>query len=627
MKRQTVLAFLLSCAFLLVSFNEDANGSPSSSFLGMTTHITRAVQWDNEFMLRNDIIQKLKDININFIHTDFLWRRIQPERGRFDWRVPDEVVRLCKKHGFQILGVLHSPPKWASPAHKHINEWKTFVARVVSRYGDDIKHWEIWNEPNVKRFWPQNVPASKFVPIVKEAYSTIKKIRPDAKIILAGLGDNKRAFPFWEVLFQKGVLDYCDGIAFHPYLAGDVKLLSYVRRLRDLLKKFSHPEKPLWITEFGVSARQYPFHPERSDIISKVIKASIEKMSDNRKNEIRLLVGRHQPVKDPYLDLNIFRPQLKKWDLPLTELKEKEIDTFLEKKPAVSVRKVIITSGYVFAEHLNLQLIDFIKNGGFLIIINGLPNSRNRGFKINRNYLQQLGVDLAYVGGEDKYTEVIADLAIDSNMGRSGLKGPIFNVIKPPKSGDLFYTSYLKAYRNGRYIGDVCGLYEFKRFNGGALLVFPIQLGSGQSYVYQANHLIKTALAFWALNGSYFFAFEFKDPYFHTQNKYFGVNEHDLFPKPAMKALAWLSGIVTHFRCKRFLTFHDGMFIELDDTNGKTKNFITWGKTGANRMKALRGFSSKEIIIESFKNPEKIWSKNFRQIDYDDVMLWKLKEP
>jgi beta-galactosidase len=41
------------------------------------------------------------------------WTRMQPEKGRFDWSLVDEVLELCARHG---LGVILGTPTYAAPA-------------------------------------------------------------------------------------------------------------------------------------------------------------------------------------------------------------------------------------------------------------------------------------------------------------------------------------------------------------------------------------------------------------------------------------------------------------------------------------------------------------------------------
>ena len=83
----------------------------------------------------------------------------------------DRSLALAEAHHANVLMTLGLTPRWASarpqeasgyaPGYaaepKDIEDWRIFVRTVATRYKGRIHAYEIWNEPNVKRFWTGSI--------------------------------------------------------------------------------------------------------------------------------------------------------------------------------------------------------------------------------------------------------------------------------------------------------------------------------------------------------------------------------------------------------------------------------------------------------------------------------------
>ena len=278
MKKKNIIGFcllsLLFCFYPGININGEV--ASSDSYLGMCAPMiqARGRKLDGEGVTRNTIIKLTNETGINFIRTAFKWGVVQPQKGEWNWEKYDALVESAKKHNTKLLAIVNSPPKWANPINEHLNDWKVFIKALVLRYGYFITDWEIWNEPNGKRYWPQDVPMTVFAEMVKDAGRIIKQNQPNARVVLGGMAGSKRAFNVWEGLFRDGVLDYCDAIAMHPYKFVGIKVIEYTNDLKKIVAKYTKRKLNYWITEFGlpfINKTTYSFTEEEYEQQSQTI--------------------------------------------------------------------------------------------------------------------------------------------------------------------------------------------------------------------------------------------------------------------------------------------------------------------------------------------------------------------
>ncbi|RTE10395.1 fibronectin type III domain-containing protein [Paenibacillus whitsoniae] len=157
---------------------------------------------------------------------------LEPSRGVFNWTAFDAHINKLQSYGMEMIGNIVFTPQWASPypedttiyiavpgyasyAPVDMNDWADFLEALVTRYGDRIKKWEIWNEPHLKGgsiFW--NDTPEKFVELLQSGYETIKSIQPDAEIWIGGMG-GYRYLPFYNELLRLGGDQYFDKLSLH----------------------------------------------------------------------------------------------------------------------------------------------------------------------------------------------------------------------------------------------------------------------------------------------------------------------------------------------------------------------------------------------------------------------------
>ena len=149
------------------------------------------------------------------------------------------------------------------------NPWARFVGAAVNRYkpggvaGTNIRHWEIWNEPDLCHFW-SGTP-QEFARLLKVAYIVIKWIDPEAYVVFGGLAHFENGQWLYDMLDAvkadslSGQNDgFFDAAGSHHYSLSYVGY-QYTRKVRNALDSRGWGDKPIWITESGVPVcNDYP---------------------------------------------------------------------------------------------------------------------------------------------------------------------------------------------------------------------------------------------------------------------------------------------------------------------------------------------------------------------------------
>lgn len=210
------------------------------------------------------------------LHDDglFAWWRIERERGRYDWRATDNVIRRARRNGLDILPRLGSMEfaardndkiagSWLRKAGEHTGVrtcgifqrilpppdcWEQFVYEFISRYKDEIQCCEIINEPNLF------LTPEQYTEYLKRAYRAAKKANPSCTVVgFCATGDlNGDLGRFLEECGRLGAFQYADAVSFHPYNAqlddAPVPAERQIREVAAIVHKY-RPGIPLWNSE------------------------------------------------------------------------------------------------------------------------------------------------------------------------------------------------------------------------------------------------------------------------------------------------------------------------------------------------------------------------------------------
>ncbi len=191
------------------------------------------------------------------------WKDLEPSKGRWDFSRLDALVALAQQHNTDVILPLALTPQWASqrpdepsaytpgaaapPAR--MQDWIDYVQAVASRYKGKIGYYEIWNEVNWTSTWT-GTPA-EIAALQRAAYSAIKNIDPNAKVISANLSSSG-GIPMLQQLLELGYANSADIIGYHFYVSPNQPeaIASLAAEVSSLLQHYG-VHKPIWNTETG----------------------------------------------------------------------------------------------------------------------------------------------------------------------------------------------------------------------------------------------------------------------------------------------------------------------------------------------------------------------------------------
>lgn len=213
----------------------------------------------------------LQDVGSRWVRLNVEWSATETSNNTYDsWMLNhyDRAVNVARAAGQRVLMLVSQSPKWASGSTdkqappQNPADYADFVRFLAARWAGKVEAWEVWNEPNIDRFWPTGPSAAKYTELLKAAYPAVKSGDPSAKVVFAGPSTND--YGFIEGAYDAGAKGYFDVMATHPYSCkspeavwqsnGRISQFSYLG-YREIRKSMlaRGDDKPIWFTEMGWS--------------------------------------------------------------------------------------------------------------------------------------------------------------------------------------------------------------------------------------------------------------------------------------------------------------------------------------------------------------------------------------
>jgi hypothetical protein len=245
----------LSIGALLWSTAAGAAGEPASPY-AVCAHLSRG----GEHEVAREELRLMRQAGIGWVRTDFDWSGVERRPGQWTFDHLDETVAWAEQEKIRILPILDYDVPWARPAYQHLDQWLEYVRRVVTRYKDRLRHWEVWNEPNLEGFWRDKPSPENYVKLLEATYREIKRIDPELVVLLGGTAGIP--WSYLKGVYQAGGREFFDVMNVHPYrypAAPEERSLSDdLARLRKLMAAHGDADKPIWITEIGWPTHEGP---------------------------------------------------------------------------------------------------------------------------------------------------------------------------------------------------------------------------------------------------------------------------------------------------------------------------------------------------------------------------------
>ncbi len=246
-------------------------------------------------------IQMAQDAGSRWDRFDFIWPNIEPANGSWNFDAYDTLVNDLDATGMNMVGILLWTPDWAATRggvgpsqadfHRRLpgwyavitptliaptslsasssppqglylswndpnNHWGDYVYHVVSHFGDRVKHWEMWNEPEWPYFWTGT--SADYAQLLKVGYQATKAACPDCTVLFGGLH-------YWmNTSYYRWVLSalssdssasqnnyFFDVMSVHLYSRSST-VYDEVNNIRDGMRAYGVGDHPIWLTETGV---------------------------------------------------------------------------------------------------------------------------------------------------------------------------------------------------------------------------------------------------------------------------------------------------------------------------------------------------------------------------------------
>ncbi len=221
-----------------------------------------------------------KDIGLTWFRDWSLkWPHVEPEQGKFDFTEPDHQISRVLDLGINILPLLPFPSSdWASTGPEpedgstypgirerathmpaDMDDFRNYVRTTVLRYRDQLKVWEILNEPIYTSY---ALPAAEgytvedYVTLLQAAYESVKGADPEA-LVIGGIAGHPGSLT--EEFIRAGGLKWVDAINLHAY-PGLQAPESFIEPLEKLNARMAAAGKrrPIWFTEGAYYADDDP---------------------------------------------------------------------------------------------------------------------------------------------------------------------------------------------------------------------------------------------------------------------------------------------------------------------------------------------------------------------------------
>jgi hypothetical protein len=233
-------------------------------------------------------LNRLDEGRVGTVRRLLYWPGVEPRPGQFNWAGMDKRVGDLASHGIALLPFIWGSPRYIA-RHPNIPPvgsarkqrlWRNFLAALANRYGTNgtywtspnlyrrqhpgkpplpIRAWQIWNEPNLKKFFAPGPSVDRYAHLVRSAHTGVHSADPQAKVILAGMSGrghpSDRAFlnRFYHAHLIKRSFD---AVAVNPYASQVSQVGRKVRRIRRVMKRHGDGKSALWITEIGWGSHQ-----------------------------------------------------------------------------------------------------------------------------------------------------------------------------------------------------------------------------------------------------------------------------------------------------------------------------------------------------------------------------------
>lgn len=256
------------------------------------------LEQEAELAKRELAVQMAHDAGFRWLRQEFPWEDIEIHaKGDFEdrrhepyrsaWEKYDHIVELAEQYEMELIVRLSNPPAWTRASGNDPStyappddfaDFADFARAVAERYGDRVRFYQLWNEPNTALEWGnQPISPERYTELLRLGAEAIRAADDDAVILAAALAatidlqpeepykaNNLNDLLFLQRMYDAGAADYFDIVSVQGYglwsgptdrrMNPRVMNISRPRFVRDLMVQNGDAEKPIWIAEMNWNA-------------------------------------------------------------------------------------------------------------------------------------------------------------------------------------------------------------------------------------------------------------------------------------------------------------------------------------------------------------------------------------
>jgi hypothetical protein len=287
-------AALLALSAVALSLSWSAEGDPMTATLRPPPAVdgpALGIAAGGELQFAPDqvrLLDTMRRMGATWLRFDVSWSHIEMDRpGQGRWEVYDRLVERARARGLRMLGTLSYTPPWASGIDKSTYRFQTYPPRRAADYGRfcraaatryaprGVRHWEVWNEPNVRPFFGSGPDPTTYVAMLRACHRGIKAVDPQATVITGGTApapndaDHIAPVDWMKALYDNGARGHFDAVGHHPYSFPDLagtdsewsawhQMAGSSPSIRSHMEANGDGHKRIWATEVGVPTNSAP---------------------------------------------------------------------------------------------------------------------------------------------------------------------------------------------------------------------------------------------------------------------------------------------------------------------------------------------------------------------------------
>ncbi len=245
------------------------------------------VMADGVLMTRDDAsfaheFSTMRSTGVESVRPVVYWADMQPqEHGPILFGGLDRLMREAVRNDISVLPVVLRAPAWAREHARDLGshpedpgDYAAFLTALIARYGPDgtfwtdnpdiprrpQRTWEVWNEPNLQRYWSPSIVRSRqsaraFVELTRVASQAIRRADPGARVVLSSFGEAGPENTSWDAIervFRAGLkASWFDAVAGHPFSGRVKNVLKIVKLERREFARHGAGRKPMIISELS----------------------------------------------------------------------------------------------------------------------------------------------------------------------------------------------------------------------------------------------------------------------------------------------------------------------------------------------------------------------------------------